>query len=721
MPEPSKSGQRLEISAEAHPGGWLIRLSGVIDEHFDRQQIVEGRQGVVVLDLDGVRRITSFGIREWVTAMREAQAAVFFVRCRPAIVSQFNMVANFAGRGQLVSLYAPYRCPSCERELEVLIDRRRQSGAALSASEVHCPDCRAEMELDDIPETFFSYALVAPPPLVPPPAEAIIDGPPASSLSRLRVEKEVQGDVTVLWLNGPLDRSAHLKRAAEGLEGTVVAVLAGVRSANEEGLARLRHLTEAEDAQIYLASVPAEIARALRGAPEALGRARVISVLISAPCPACERRVEIDADLAQLQAMAGSAPQPCPTCGGPLGSPRVDQLRDALRLPLEAAPPEVRACSLRAPSAQVGAAAEGTPTFPWASAAPGALSITPPPTRVTPSPARATPSPTALDEGPPTEPSPTPSRFRRYEILRRIATGGMGSVYLGRVIGAGGFERRVAIKAMHPHIAGESSFVAMFLDEARLAARIHHPNVVATLDIDETEDGLFIVMEYIEGVTVRQINHALRARRAVAPLPVSLRVVLDALAGLHAAHELASAEGAPLQLVHRDVSPANLIVGVDGLTRITDFGIARAEERLGETTRTGEIKGRVGYMSPEQLRGAPVDRRSDVYSAGVVLWELLTAQRAFPGDNEAAVLMAALRGVSRPPSELDPRVPDEISAACMMALTQEPGLRHASAAEFAEELERAARAAGVAVATAREVSSLVREVMAARKDKDAGR
>jgi serine/threonine protein kinase len=697
MPEPVKTGQRLEFSAEAHPGGGLLRLSGVIDESFDRKQIVEGRRGVLVLDLDGVRRITSFGVREWVTAMGEVQAACFFIRCRPAIVSQFNMVGNFAGRGQLVSLYAPYHCTQCDKAIEVLVDRRRLAFAALTGMRVTCPECQGTAEFDDIPETFFSYALVAPPLVLPPAAEAIIDRPPGLSVSRLRVVKEVRGQVTVLWLSGPLDHSAHLKRVADGLEGTVVVVLAGVGLVTDEGLSRFQHLTADSDARIYLTGVPAALARALRSRPEVLGGAGVLSARLTIPCPACDQRVDVDADQAMLQRLAASLPIPCPRCGASLGSPRVEELRDAVRLPLVDAPEEVRQCNL---SARTFASSEGTPTLINA-----------------PTPSNSPPSTTPESE-PLTievlgEPSSVRSRLRRYEILRRIASGGMGTVYLGRVVGAGGFERRVAIKAMHPHIARDPAAVAMFLDEARLAARIHHPNVVATLDIDQGEDGLFLVMEYVEGVTVRNILSALRRGDVAGPLSLALRLMLDTLAGLHAAHELTDDQGAPLHLVHRDVSPANLLVGVDGITRITDFGIVQAATRLGESADSGEIKGKFGYISPEQLRAAPVDRTSDVYSAGVVLWEMLTGTRAFRGDNAGATMMAAIAGISKSPSEIVPAVPGEISAACMRAVAYDRALRYPTAAAFAEDLERAAHREGLPVAQTRDVAALVRRLVAA--------
>src|SRR4051812_34294830 len=170
-------------------------------------------------------------------------------------------------------------------------------------------------------------------------------------------------------------------------------------------------------------------------------------------------------------------------------------------------------------------------------------------------------------------------RIGRYEAIRPLASGGMATVYLGRVLGARGFERQVAIKVMHPHIADDPEFVGMFLDEARMAATIRHPNVVPTLDVVEEDGRLFLVMEYIEGRPLQELCRVFQKRRAALPLGATLRIALDLLAGLHAAHELATPEGAPMKIVHRDVSPQNVLVGADGLSRIMDFGIARAETR----------------------------------------------------------------------------------------------------------------------------------------------
>ncbi len=288
----------------------------------------------------------------------------------------------------------------------------------------------------------------------------------------------------------------------------------------------------------------------------------------------------------------------------------------------------------------------------------------------------------------------------------------MATVHLGRVVGAGGFQRLVAIKVMHQHIAEDPEFVAMFLDEARLAAGIRHPNVVATLDIEQGADGLLLVMEYVEGASAHVLVKALRQAGKRLPLPVTLRVCMDALNGLHAAHELKSTGGRPLGLVHRDVSPQNILVGVDGVSRITDFGVARAGARI-SSTRGSQIKGKVPYMSPEQLRAEEIDRRSDVWAAGVVLWELLTSARLFRAPSDGALVAQVMAGVNQGPRAVDPSIPVEIDAVCMRALSLEVSQRFASTANFADALEEAASRARVSIGSPRSVGKFVSTTLAA--------
>ena len=294
----------------------------------------------------------------------------------------------------------------------------------------------------------------------------------------------------------------------------------------------------------------------------------------------------------------------------------------------------------------------------------------------------------------------------RYEVIRPLATGGMATVYLGRVNAAGGFERLVAIKVMHPHIAGDPEFVTMFLDEARLAARIRHQNVVATHDVDQGPEGLFLVMDYVDGPPFHLVVKAVAKKKQALPPEILLRIMSDVLEGLHAAHELTDEHGHPLGLVHRDVSPHNVLVGKDGVARLTDFGVAHARTRLTSTQGTS-LKGKVAYLSPEQVLVGRVDRRSDVFSAGVVMWEALTRRRLFKGETEGQTLAQIIAGARAAPADVDPSVPRPISDVCMRALAPKPEERYQSAIELCDALDAAARAAGIGIAKSRQVAAFL--------------
>ena len=288
----------------------------------------------------------------------------------------------------------------------------------------------------------------------------------------------------------------------------------------------------------------------------------------------------------------------------------------------------------------------------------------------------------------------------------------MATVYLGRISGAGGFQRFVAIKRLHPHLAREPEFVQMFLDEARLAARIHHPNVVPILEIGTGEHGYYIVMEYVEGDTFAQlIARSAQAGQRI-PIHVASRILVDVLAGLHAAHELADDDGAALGIVHRDVSPQNILIGVDGSARLTDFGVARATSRL-STTRTGQLKGKLAYMAPEQARGAKdIDRRADIFASGVVLWEALEGRRLFRGDGDADTLNKVLYDPIPRLRDAVPAVPAGLEAVLEGALDRDRTQRFASAAAFADALERVAVEVGE-VATHKDVAAYLESMLGA--------
>jgi len=284
---------------------------------------------------------------------------------------------------------------------------------------------------------------------------------------------------------------------------------------------------------------------------------------------------------------------------------------------------------------------------------------------------------------------PAGYRLGRYEVLSKLASGGMARVYVANAKGEAGFERLVAIKVLHANLAYEEEFIRMFLDEARLAAGIRHPNVVATIDISDTADtGYFLVMEYIEGDHLGALlanAHKLGERM---PMPVVLRVVIDALSGLGAAHDLRDEDGSLLNLVHRDVSPHNVLVGRDGVARLTDFGVAKAEDRLANT-RDGQVKGKIAYMAPEQASIGRCDSRSDLFAMAIVLWECATGQRLFRAENSAATLHRLLHEEIVAPSTIDAALAP-IDAVLLKALAREPEHRFQTAEEFVDALERVA-------------------------------
>jgi eukaryotic-like serine/threonine-protein kinase len=274
----------------------------------------------------------------------------------------------------------------------------------------------------------------------------------------------------------------------------------------------------------------------------------------------------------------------------------------------------------------------------------------------------------------------------RYELFDEIATGGMASVHVGRSVGAGGLGRTVAIKRALPAFARDRDFVERFLDEAHLAMRVSHPNVVPTLDVVAADGELFIVMDYVHGESMESILRRERDEGTRMPLPIAIHVIAGILYGLHAAHEAHDERGNPLGLVHRDVSPQNIILGADGVPRLFDFGVAKAIGTL-HTTREGRLEGKLAYMAPEQLERRGVDRRADVYAASVVLWEALTGKKLHDGADEVDVFVQVARGHVDAPHELVPEVPEALSRIVMQGLARAPEARFPTAKEMARQLE----------------------------------
>ena len=297
----------------------------------------------------------------------------------------------------------------------------------------------------------------------------------------------------------------------------------------------------------------------------------------------------------------------------------------------------------------------------------------------------------------------------RYAMYDAIAAGGMATVHFGRLIGPAGFSRTVVIKRLHAQFAGDDEVATMFLDEAKVAARIRHPNVVAVVDVVAEGDQILLVMEYVHGESLAYLTRA-DARRSPGRFRLLGNVIAGVLHGLHAAHEATGENGLPLGVVHRDVSPQNILVGVDGVARVLDFGIAKAACQM-HTTSPGLVKGKLRYLSPEQVSCDDVDRRSDLWSAAIVLWEACTGKRLFHGDYDAGILRQVLEKPIPSPREVAPDVPEALAQVVMHGLERDRARRFSTAQEMAAALEGA-----VGLLAPREVGAWVERLSRTRLD-----
>jgi serine/threonine-protein kinase len=302
-------------------------------------------------------------------------------------------------------------------------------------------------------------------------------------------------------------------------------------------------------------------------------------------------------------------------------------------------------------------------------------------------------------------------RLGRYQLVSPLALGGMAEVWVARLMGELGFSRLVALKTIRAEHAADRSFRSSFLEEARIASRLRHANVVEVLDLGEEGPTLFLTMPLVEGESLRAL---LDADGAALPPPLALRIAVDMLAGLHFAHEALDEHGVPMKIVHRDVSPQNVIVGLDGIAKITDFGVAKALGRLADETEAGQFRGKIGYLAPEQVESRPLDRRTDLFGAAVVIWELLAGDRLFQAKDPFEMMYKVAKSEIAPLTRAAPAVPSHVAAAIHRALARSPEDRYATAAEMADALEAAAGAGGLDLATSRDLGAWVERVAGAR-------
>ncbi|MGF1466485.1 MAG: serine/threonine-protein kinase [Sandaracinaceae bacterium] len=307
-----------------------------------------------------------------------------------------------------------------------------------------------------------------------------------------------------------------------------------------------------------------------------------------------------------------------------------------------------------------------------------------------------------------------PIPFGKYELLERVSVGGMAEVFKAKAFGVEGFERLVAVKRILPSIAKDREFITMFIDEAKIAVQLHHPNVAQIFDLGKVGESYFIAMEYVDGKDLRTVFDHLRKRGRTVPVSMACHVVMKVGEGLDYAHDKRSASGRPLRLVHRDVSPQNILISYEGETKIIDFGIAKAAGKAGKT-QAGILKGKFAYMSPEQIGGHAVDRRSDVFALGVVLHEILTGERLFVGPSDFATLENVRGAPIAAPSQRNPDVPVELDQIVLRALARDPDARYPTALALHDDLQSFMYAAGLYFSRADLAAMMARTFAAERR------
>jgi hypothetical protein len=639
-------GSTTQIERREERGGVVIRLSGPINEHFDRVKFVSASTNrVVIVDFDAVAWITSFGIREWTTAIKEIpKTYLAFINVRPTVVQQFNMLSAFGGDGELLSFYAPYACPNCGHYQERLIDLLELHPTVKRGElpDETCENCGQPTELDDVPESYLSYAASARPPNPPPEFHEVLRGEPEKPATRhrLTLEKLVEDNITVLMIAGDLGGRASFKRAAAGLEGTVAVSFARVQTYDDEGISRLRPLWENAGPDVLLVEAPLSLVRTLP--EESWRRFKVLSLRAEMQCP--QGHVLTDALIQNSeiwQLVRGNNLQ-CPSCGDRLFAAGIDKLAEV--------------GVFAAPSPEVEAVEEAVADLIERRQSKAAISGF------------------AAEE------------FGRYKLVEMLGVGGMAEVYLARQRAVTGAEKVVVLKRILPHLAHDSQFIEMFLQEARLAARIRHPNVVQIYDMGQNQRSYFMAMEYVEGWDLgRLLQNATKLRRPFPPL-LAARICAEVASALDAAHSALDPQGHPSPILHRDVSPQNILISREGAVKLTDFGIAKALEN-GRLTPTTTLKGKLSYMAPEVVLGfTAVDTRADIFSLGIVLYELLTLEKLFRRASDYATIYALLHDRIPPLSELRPEIPAELDRIGLRALAREPNDRYPSARAFSEGL-----------------------------------
>ncbi|HEU0033035.1 MAG TPA: serine/threonine-protein kinase [Kofleriaceae bacterium] len=669
----------------------LVRVMGLVDEHFLGFGTIAPGIKTLVIDVSAMTRMTSFGVRQWLKAMDSLPKTIgdlYLLGCPTFFVDQLNMVLNFGGPAKVLTVVAPYTCPSCGVESGEMIDvlAERATLAKGGVPEKDCARCGAKLEFDETPESYFSFVtkyaassidagaaqLLAAAGLYTA-AEAAAEKPP-------RIIKLVHGPVTYFRIIGTIGSMFRARPFLVGAEGEVVIDLAEVERFDPLGHREWRRLMKNLVAQVPSLTLVDVSDSFLMVAADSFTVAKTIavwSVLVPYFCIDCGKSSMESQTLQNARWPLKFPDHVCSTCGGTTQS----ALRPEALAPLQKANTQVPPASAKLIQAREEILSRALTDANVAKAGDAASASL----------------------------SADDTILGKYKIVRRLSAGGMAEVFLAKQVGIGGFEKPVALKRILRQLL-ESRHLAvdMFLNEAKIAGRLMHPNIVQVLDVGEVAGALYLAMEYVHGRDLRDILKKLRSTKSVMPLGDACYIISQIAQALHHAYWSTDLAGKQLAVVHRDVSPHNVIVGYDGTVKLLDFGVA-----MSAVTEHAEtmIAGKWAYMSPEHTTNQQVDHRSDLFSVGVMFYLLCTGNMPFAGNDPREIVKRIRAGAYKPLKQAAPDIPDAVAALVARLLSPNPDDRPQTGQEVVAAINDFTRSYGIE-ASATRVAQLVGQVFA---------
>jgi serine/threonine protein kinase len=644
----------------------MVSVAGLVDENFAGFGHFAEPVKAVVINVSGMTRMTSFGVRQWLKGMDALPKTIsdlYLLGCPTFFVDQLNMVLNFGGSAQVLTVVAPYTCPSCGQESGETVDvlAERASLAKGGVSDKMCSRCGGKLEFDETPESYFSFvSKYAASSIHPGVAQMLAQMGLYTAIDTAgekppKIIKLVHGSVTYFRIIGIVGSMFKARPFLVGAEGEVVIDLAETERFDPLGQREWRRLLKTLASQVPAVTLVDVTASFLAFAGDSTATARNISVwsvLVPYRCSECGRISSHSQTLEGTRWPLQFAPNVCPTCGGTTHA----ELAPEMLAPLQKASTSTQPASAKL----IGQREE-------------ILSR-----------ARTDANVAQAGESAATALTGDDAILGKYKIVRRLSAGGMAEVFLAKQVGIGGFEKPVALKRIQRQLLDTRHLaIDMFLNEAKIAGRLMHPNIVQVLDVGEVGGVLYLAMEFVRGKDLRDLLKQLRASRTTMPLGMACFIVREVAQALHHAYWSTDMAGKRLNVVHRDVSPHNVILGYDGTVKLLDFGVA-----MSSVTEQAEtmIVGKWQYMSPEHTMNQQIDHRSDLFSLGVILYLLCSGSMPFTGADPKEIVRKIRNGQYSPLQNRIANIPEGLAVLVGRMLAPKPEDRPQTGREVASIL-----------------------------------